>query len=629
MAWFPRYEIVAGLLAGKASPAGGSLQGLYDFPSVSRSQSGNVRFANRFDFANDAWEGAYGTNCLDELLAHAKASVASGNLGQWYLLAEIEVENPEGAQFYKQSYVIEARDETSCRFRENSYTYQDYEYTCRWFEAQWSFRVSRYQYDTPYSGYTRTDLTVNTQRGFGFGCEITEENISDAAYYAFTGGWVWDRILLSLGTFVSNDNKDCFGVAMYGTRYYPPTRTIPHPNPSDRKSFSVIGQTIDWLNTLYGGEFTPEEKDDPNDEDPDQPGPGGGGGGGGEGGHTLPNDPVPIPSLPEIGVASVNWLTVYKMTVTEINSFGQAMLDPRGWDALKQYFNNPLEAIVNIMLIPASAPVAGARTPVVGRGEAAYSWPQAYPIIHEEFATIECGVITIEPYWDSAFDFDPYTKFQLFLPFLGFKPLRADDIMGCRLRVVYHVNVMTGEFTAFVARNAIAGDFYGPVADQVIGEFNGNMGMRVPIGRLSADAAIDASMRLMSSAIGLGAGAALGAALGDPSNVSASQAGSQIASATMTAVTGPKTHLERSGSLGGGSGYLGNMKPFIIREIPRQFMPKNYRMLEGYPANIGGTLNHYTGTGYQAVEAIQLDGLNAYDSEINEIISILRGGVLV
>lgn len=628
MAWFPKYEIVAGLLAGKSSPAGGTLQGLYDFPSVSRQQSGNVRFAQRFDFANDSWEGAFGTNCTEELIDHAMAAYESGNLGQWYLLAEIEVENPEGAQYYKQSYVVEIQDSASCGYRENSYTYQDQTYYCKWFIAQWSFRVSRYQYDTPYSGYTRTDLTANSNRSFGQGCRIVQGSADDV-YYAFTGVWDWDRILLAYGPFTSNDNKDCFGVAMFGWRDAIATRTMPQPNPDNRRSFGVVGQVVDWLDTLYGGEFIPEEKDDPNDEDPPEDGPGGGGGGGGEGGHTLPNDPVPIPSLPEIGVASVNWLTVYKMTVTEINSFGQAMLDPRGWDALKQYFNNPLEAIVNIMLIPASAPVAGARTPVVGRGEAAYSWPQAYPIIHEEFATIECGAITIEPYWDSAFDFDPYTKFQLFLPFLGFKPLRADDIMGCRVRVVYHVNVMTGEFTAFVARNAIAGDFYGPVADQVIGEYNGNMGMRVPIGRLSADAAIDASMRLMSSAIGLGAGAALGAALGDPSNVSGSQAGSQIASATMTAVTGPKTHLERSGNLGGGSGYLGNMKPFIIREIPRQFMPKNYRILEGYPANIGGTLYHYKDTGYQAVEAILLDGLNAYDSEINEIKSILKGGVLV
>lgn len=627
MAWFPRYEITAGLLAGKASPAGGSLQGLYDFPSVSRQQSGNVRLAQRYDFANDTWEGAFGTICTEELIDHAIASYEGGNLGQWYLLAEIVVPNDEGAQYYKQSYVIEIQDSAGCGYRENTVTRAGVEYHCKWFLAQWSYRVSRYQYDTPYSGYTRTDLSSNTNRSFGQGCRIVQGS-GDDVYYAFTGMWEWRRILLALGTFISSDNKECFGVAMYGERDAVPTYRTPQPDPDERRSFGVIGQVVEWLDTLYGI-FEPEEKDDPNDEDPPEDGPGKGGGGGGEGDHNLPNEPVLIPPLPEIGVASVNWLTVYKMTVTQVNSFGQAMLDPRGWDALKQFFNNPLEAIVNLMLIPASAPVAGARTPVVGRGEVAYSWPEAYPIIHEEFAEIDCGVIMVKPYWDSAFDFDPYTRIEIFLPFLGFKQIKADDVMGSRVQVKYHVNVMTGEFTAFVSRTAAASDIYGIMAEQVIGEYNGNMGMRVPIGRNSSDAAIDASMRLMSNALGITAGAALGAALGDPMNVSASQAGSQIASATMTAVTGPKNHIERSGALGGGSGYLGNMKPFIVRSIPRQFMPKNYRMLEGYPANIGGTLGHYTGTGYQAVETIQLDGLNAYDSEINEITSLLKGGVLV
>lgn len=627
MAWFPRYEIVAGLLAGKATPAGGSLQGLYDFPSVSRQQSGNVRFAQRNDFANDTWEGAFGTNCTEELIDHAIASYESGNLGQWYLLAEIVVPNDEGSQYYKQSYVIEIQDSTGCGYRENTVTVAGVTYYCKWFQAQWSYRVSRYQYDTPYSAYTRTDLSGNSNRSFGLGCRIVQ-GTGDDVYYAFTGVWEWRRILMALGSFISSDNKECFGVAIYGERDAIPTYRQPHPNPDERRSFSVIGQVVEWLDTLYGI-FEPEEKDDPNEEDPPEDGPGKGGGGGGEGDHNLPNEPVLIPPLPEIGVASVNWLTVYKMTLNQVNSFGQAMLDPTGWDALKQFFNNPLEAIVNLILVPASAPTAGARTPVVGRGAVSYSWPEAYPIIHEEFAEIDCGVIMVKPYWDSAFDFDPYTRIEIFLPFLGFKQIKADDVMGSRVQVKYHVNVMTGEFTAFVSRTAATSDIYGIMAEQVIGEYNGNMGMRVPIGRNSSDAAIDASMRLMSNALGITAGAALGAALGDPMNVSASQAGSQIASATMTAVTGPKNHIERSGALGGGSGYLGNMKPFIVRSIPRQFMPKNYRMLEGYPANIGGTLSHYTGTGYQAVESIQLDGLNAYDSEINEITSLLKGGVLV
>ena len=625
MAWIPSYNITAGLLAGLKSPKGGSLQGLWDFPAASHQTLNNFAYSSRDNFTNDDWSGAFGTSCAQILMDHAIAAIESGSVGQWFLLAQFDVENPEGAQFYKQAYVVEAMH-SRARYQENTYTYHDFAYYCKWAEFQTVYRVSRFEWATPYSAYTRTDLGY--QRILMNGCKMVEENISDAAYYAYTGGPIIGRVLLSLGTFNANDT-DYFGVGGFCWGDVIPTFRVPTPNPDNRRYMNLIGQKIDYLDTLFGVEFEPEGKDDPNEEEPPEDGPGKGGGGGGEGDHDLPNEPVLIPPLPEIGVASVNWLTVYKMTLNQVNSFGQAMLDPTGWDALKQFFNNPLEAIVNLILVPASAPTAGARTPVVGRGAVSYSWPEAYPIIHEEFAEIDCGVIMVKPYWDSAFDFDPYTRIEIFLPFLGFKQIKADDVMGSRVQVKYHVNVMTGEFTAFVSRTAATSDIYGIMAEQVIGEYNGNMGMRVPIGRNSSDAAIDASMRLMSNALGITAGAALGAALGDPMNVSASQAGSQIASATMTAVTGPKNHIERSGTLGGGSGYMGNMKPFIVRSIPRQFMPENYRMLEGYPANIGGTLGHYTGTGYQAVESIQLDELNAYDSEINEIISILKGGVLV
>ena len=626
MAWFPRYEIVAGLLAGKASPAGGSLQGLYDFPSASHSSSGNVRFAGRNDFANDSWEGAYGTTCLTELLAHAKASVESGNLNQWYLLAEIEVENPEGAQYYKQSYVIEAMDTTSCRFKENSVTYQDMEYKCKWFEAIWQFRVSRYQYDTPYSGYTRTDLSGNGQRSTGFGCEITEENISNAAYYAFTGAWEWDRLLLSLGSFVSTDNKDCFGVAMYGVRSAVPTYRQPHPNPSDRKTFGVIGQTLEWLNTLYGGEFVPEEKDDPNDEDPPEDGPGGGGGGGGEGDHVLPDGPVLIPDKPYYGVSSPSWLTCYKMSAVDVNEFGEEMVTPNLWQAIAQFFTDPLNAIVGISLVPVDAPTTRTGVPEIGTAR----WSRAYNVVSDEFVDLDCGAIEIPPYWDSCFDFNPFTTVTIFLPYIGYKELNVDEIMGGRLGVKYRVDVVTGDLIAFVYRFASDESIYGSVHFQVIAQYNGNCATRIPTGRLSHDGAINASLSLMSTGLGFVVANCMQTdGIADAGNIGMSQAANQVSGAAMSAISNAKAAVERSGALGSTAGYIGSQKPYIIRHIPRQSKPKNYKQICGYPCNKEGPLSNFeTGT-LAYVEDIQLNNIPALEDERREIMEYLRGGVIL
>lgn len=605
MAWVPTVTISGGLYGGRTYPDG-DLTGFINFMPQKGVQN-RMLLGQKLSADGTEWNGKFGIS--GDLIVDWWETHLDGTVREFDLVI-LDVENPEGAQFYKQQLVITCKTKANAAVRRTA-TIGGVAYEAYTTDIEFGIQqIKRYEYATPYS--TPTVYTfMNNYRGSAWRYKISGDD------EAATGNGVQLRknaliIPISYGSY---EGKNYFCVGWYVKGRI-------------NTAGMVAGVDVEYLDEKFG-EFELDEKEDPNEEDPPEDGPGKGGGGGGEGEHNLPNEPVLIPPLPEIGVASVNWLTVYKMTLNQVNSFGQAMLDPTGWDALKQFFNNPLEAIVNLILVPASAPTAGARTPVVGRGAVSYSWPEAYPIIHEEFAEIDCGVIMVKPYWDSAFDFDPYTRIEIFLPFIGFKQIKADDVMGSRVQVKYHVNVMTGEFTAFVSRTAAASDIYGIMAEQVIGEYNGNMGMRVPIGRNSSDAAIDASMRLMSNALGITAGAALGAALGDPMNVSASQAGSQIASATMTAVTGPKNHIERSGALGGGSGYLGNMKPFIVRSIPRQFMPKNYRMLEGYPANIGGTLNHYTGTGYQAVESIQLDGLNAYDSEINEITSLLKGGVLV
>ena len=631
MAWIPSYKIIAGLLAGKKTPAGGSLQGLYDFPSVSRGSSGDVRFAQRLDFANDSWEGAYGTLCLTDLINHAKASVESGNLGEWYLLAEIEVDNPEGAQYYKQTYVIEARDETSCRYRENSYTYQDYEYTCRWFEAQWSFSVSRYQYDTPYSGYTRTDLSANSNRGSGFGCEIVEENISDAAYYAFTGGWVWDRLLISLGSFISSDEKDCFGVAMYGTRYYLPTRTVPEPDPSDRKSFAVIGQTVEWLNTLYGGEFLPEETEDPNEDD-DEDGDNNDEEGGGDGDHDKHQDNILIPDLPSLSASGAGFITMYRMTQSNMLSFARKLFDPDVWDTVKAFFADPLDFICGIMIVPYSPTTGGMAMPIFPRQAPLpdIEWGEYYQVIENQYKVIDCGSYTIPLFYNSAFDYSPYTKISVWLPYIGYRDLNADEVMGSTIHIEYHCDCLTGDCIAFISRLAISGGSV-PV-NQVIAQFNGNCGVRVPFGRMSFDSAITGSMQLIAGAAGALGGIAsmIAGSGGMPSGgkqLAEGMVASQVGGMAMGAVNAMKARVERAGAAGASAGYMAIQKPYIIRQIPHQSLPSNYRRLNGYPANIGGTLGSFSG--YTCVESIELTGISATAEEKREILALLTGGVIV
>lgn len=614
MPWVPSYKITAGLLAGKKTPAGGSLQGLYDFPSVSRGQLANVRFAQRNDFANDSWEGAFGTLCTEDLINHAMAAYEGGNLGQWYLLAEIEVPNDEGAQYYKQSYVIEIMDDAGCSYVDNTVTRGDSVYHCKWFRAVWSYRVSRYQYDTPYSGYTRTDLSANTVRGFGQGCRIVQGG-SDDVYYAFTGVWDWDRILMAVGSFTSIDNKECFGVAMYGERDAIPTIKQPKPNPADRKGFSVIGQTVEWLNSLYGV-FEPEESDDPND-DPNNPGDEEEGG---EGEHNRPVDPIPVPDLPYTGAANAGFITMYKLGPAEMWVFAQNFFTDTVLEHIRDLLGKPMDIFVGCGLVPYVPEGNTMWYPLVG---GVYISQQAITKIDKQYAEFDFGSIYIEEYGKNVFDYSPYTKILIWLPYIGYRELPVDEVMGKNIKVKYHCDCLGGDCVAFITTQ-VKPQGISPFAEVVIAQYNGSILSQVPVGSMDYQNLIS---NVVNSAIG-GVGVMIGSAVGGFDGSSLGSQVNTITSSIAGIVNGMKPNYKRDGVPGSTAGFMSIQYPYIIRHIPNQSLPSNYRNIMGYPSNIGGKLGDGF-EGFAAVEDIQLNNIPAMEPEREEIMEYLRKGVII
>lgn len=618
MPWVPKYIIDGGMYAGRYAPETDLTGYIARFPNKVPVTNG---FYVRDAYNAAVWDGS--ANNLDSDLILEYALTNKDGVPHTFDLMEFTAPNPEGAQYYRQSLIIEAVTECSVEQR-NEVTISGVQYWATyvsiWFRIN---RIRRREYPTPYSTPTSTTLADFSGQPYIYFTYLTGG--SEIALPVGYKNSLYDRVTITFG-FGDYNNKTYLGVGYYSRAL---NLTIP-PTDNQKVYMGCLGALEKAvIDDAFDVDFEPEKKDDPNEEDDEEKGPGKGGGGGGEGDHKLPDEGVPVPGLPEYGAAGVNWLTVYKMTQFQINEFGQELIDPDVWTIVKSFFTDPLDAIIGITLIPCDAPSTRTKHPEVGGGITGHTWANAYPVLNTEFVEIDCGNLLIQPYWDSAFDFDPFTKFSLFLPFVGFKPIKADDIMGGNIGVKYHVNVMTGDCTAFVTRTAASESIYGPMLPQVIGEYNGNCAIRVPIGRVSHDAAIDASMRLMATGLGMIGGAIAGQALGDPMNIGASQVSGQISGATMTAVNGMKQGIERSGSLGGSAGYMGNLKPFLIRTIPRQYLPDNYKQLNGYPANKGGTLNHYSGSGFQAIETIELDNLPAYDNEIDEIRTLLKGGVLV
>lgn len=372
----------------------------------------------------------------------------------------------------------------------------------------------------------------------------------------------------------------------------------------------------------------PDHDDDPNEQDPDYPSepsdP--------EGDYERDYDPIPIPTKPTQGAATAGFVTLYKLHQAIMSQFASDCFASNIWEALKLLFTNPMDFLVGVNLLPFEPTGGSSFTPKFG----AISFAHAYPTVANQYVDVDCGSIEVKKYWGNCFDFEPYTKIQIWLPYIGYRDLPVDEIMGMTISVKYRCDCLTGDCVAFVYTGVVGET--GPQVERVIAQFYGNCAIRVPFGSVSYDAAISNSIALMGAAasagIAAGAGALMetGGAVGGMiagAEAGVDAAGKSIANnaACISVVQGMKPNIHKGGAAGAATGYMSIQVPYIIRRIPRQSLPEGYMNLKGYPSNIGGKLSDFTGLA--VVDEIQLNNIPALSEERKEIINWLRGGVLI
>ena len=365
----------------------------------------------------------------------------------------------------------------------------------------------------------------------------------------------------------------------------------------------------------------PPEPVDPNDEDDPASE------GGGDGDHTPDYDPVPVPTTPTQGAATAGFVTMYKLHQAIMSQFASDCFASNLWEAFKLYFSNPMDFLVGVNLLPFEPTGGSSYKPKYG----AISFAHAYPTVANQYFDVDCGSVNVTKYWGSCFDYEPYTKIQIWLPYIGYRDLPVDEIMDMTVSVKYRCDCLTGDCVAFVYTGVVGQT--GPQVERIIGQFYGNCAVRVPFSGVSYDSAISNSIALMGAAASAGVSAGAGVAEaagkvgGEISGLEA--AGRELATNTSSIgmVQGMKPNIHKGGAAGASTGYMSVQVPYLIRRIPRQNLPSNYMHLKGYPSNIGGKLSDFTGLAI--VDDIQLNDIPAMEDERKEILQWLRGGVLI
>lgn len=209
-------------------------------------------------------------------------------------------------------------------------------------------------------------------------------------------------------------------------------------------------------------------------------------------------------------------------------------------------------------------------------------------------------------YYDSFLDFEPYTKITLFLPYIGFVPLKASECNGGSLTVQYRFEAITGKCIAFVKttdRNGRNTGYY---------QYSGDAGFSLPwVGNNGG------GTQMIHSA----ASAAVSIAKNDKDQMQ--QFGGFLQEAAKFAAHDSRPHMQ--GGFGVNTGALGGDEIVLFIQRAQHAMPANYYDLHGYQTATGATVGDYSG--FTAFSYVELTNCDATDAEKAEIEGLLKGGV--
>lgn len=434
--------------------------------------------------------------------------------------------------------------------------------------------------------------------------------------------------------------------------------------------WSTANTTLYMTSIFFLSTYYTDKDIDSNPISPDNPyGPGGDSGeGGGGGSFDDESDIIGKPSLPTLSSANTGFTRIYNPTLSQVQDLASYLWTDDSvittiWNHIKQFFENPMDAIIGFNLVPVPVPDGGTENFKLMYIDTGVSMTVAA----SQFVDIDCGTLDITPYYGSALDYSPYTKVSCFLPFIGNVSLNVDEVMGRTLHVSYRVDICSGSCVAYIE-----------VDGNAIYQYSGHCAIPIPLSGADFSSYVNAAIsvaKLAGAALTAGAGVLAGEVAGDAvqqtnqivtttktvnttrnantgrqittgtqtvtqtkeiptkdqSSTEASFAGitAQNLANTVGAVMSAKPHIEHSGSFSGNSGYLGVRRPFVIIERPNMCMPANFQSFYGFPCMI--TLELGSCKGFTRVQQVQLTGFEKAPSnpEQAEILQLLKAGVIL
>lgn len=313
------------------------------------------------------------------------------------------------------------------------------------------------------------------------------------------------------------------------------------------------------------------------------------------------------PSKPSGNISASSLYTIWNPSQAQLNNLASFLWSTDFVDTIKKILQSPMDALISLALFPVTPPTDGTHNISLGYIDSGVSAPR----VSDQFMTVQTSGLVVPHKYNSYLDYAPYTRAEIFLPFIGFCPLNINDIMGKSVDVTYNIDLLSGVCTAIVHANA-----------QSLYSYSGNMAMFLPLSAGNWARMLTPIFGMVGGVTSLAAG------------IGGVMSGAPLLPSTGLAVRGAESignldgnSVSRSGGISGNAGIMGDYQPFIVVTRPINDKPTTYDTNLGQTYNKSARLG--TLSGFTVIEEAHIEGMNATESEKQEIERLLKEGVIL
>lgn len=259
----------------------------------------------------------------------------------------------------------------------------------------------------------------------------------------------------------------------------------------------------------------------------------------------------------------------YAVSAATLQNIGQKLWSQDYFNVLKIQ-NNPIENIVSVKHFPFA---------MTGTAENIKVGDVSFGINGDKVASVQTltlGSFTYEGHFGNYLDLQPFTSIKINLPYCGIFELNPADLLGSALKVVYHIDLVTGQCMANLKMDENSDGKALPFMTVY-----GNMGVDIP---LTGSDRVQTELRAASAAI-----SAMGSMAGNILGENAIGGGVSGVNGVLT-VAGMDYTSQRTASQSPACTSFASPDVYLIIERPMYEIVDNaamngYKHLHGYPCN--------------------------------------------